>query len=83
MPGDIEVGEYDIVFRRQRNRLYALNTWKIIHVCLTVINEDIPAYNKSPTAAISAFTTDIDILEPQINEETLRIWHSRHGYLGY
>ena len=71
MPGGIGVGEYGIVFRRQRNRLYALDTWETTHVCLAVINGDIPAYNKSPTAAVSALATDIDIPEPQINKETL------------
>ena len=83
VPGGIGVGEHGIVFKRQRNRLYALDTWVTSPVCLAVINGDIPAYNESPTAAVSALATDNDISEPQINEETLRMWHSRHGYLGY
>ena len=81
VPGGIGIREYSIVFRRQRNRLYALDTWTEAPVCLAVINRDIPAYNESP---MTALTTDSNInLEPQINKETLRIWYSRYGYLGY
>ena len=79
MPGRIGIGEYSIVFRRQRNRLYALDIWTEAPICLAVINGDIPAYNASPSI-VTALATDP---EPQINEETLRIWHSRHGHLGY
>ena len=79
VPGGIGVGEHGIVFRRQRNRLYALDTWVEAPVCLAVINGDIPAYNESPSN-VTALATDP---EPQINEETLRMWHSRHGHLGY
>ena len=70
---DIEVEKYNIIFKRQRNRLYALNTWEITLVCLIVINEDIFAYNEFSTATMSALAIDIDILEPQINKEILRI----------
>ena len=79
----IRVGKHNIVFNRQRNRLYALDIWVTTPVCLAVINRDIPAYNESPTANMSALATDTHIPEPRINEETLRMWHSRHGYLGY
>lgn len=79
VPGGIGIGEHGIVFRRQRNRLYALDTWVQAPVCLAVVDGDIPAYNES--TPVTALATDES--EPQINEETLRMWHSRHGYLGY
>lgn len=82
MSGGIGIGEHGIVFKRQRNRLYALDVWVDASVCLAVINGDIPAYNESPST-VSALVIDIDISEPQINEETLRMWHSRQDYLGY
>ena len=52
-------------------------------MCLAVVNRDISAYNQSPTASVSALATDTDIPKPQINEEILRMWHSRHDHLGY
>ena len=64
MSGDIRVGEHSIVFNRQRNRLYTLNTWVTTPVYLAVINRDIPAYNKSPTINVSALATNTHILEP-------------------
>ncbi|KAL9063309.1 MAG: hypothetical protein Q9161_009533 [Pseudevernia consocians] len=79
IPGGIDVKKHDIVFRRQRNRLYALDTWVQAPICLTVVNGNIPAYNESPP--VTALATDDP--EPQINEETLRMWHSRYGHLGY
>ena len=54
VPGGIGIGEHGIVFRRQRNRLYALDTWTEAPVCLAVINGDIPAYNASPVTALAA-----------------------------
>lgn len=79
VPGGIGIGEHGIVFRRQRNRLYALDTWVQAPMCLAVVDGDIPAYNES--TPVTALATDEP--EPQINEKTLRMWHSRHGYLGY
>ena len=32
---------------------------------------------------MSALATDANVSEPPINEEILRIWHSRYDYLGY
>ena len=86
VPGGIGIGEHGIVFNLQRNRLYALDTWVTTPVCLAVINGDIPAYNAPPPAVVSALATDVpepQFPEPQVNEETLRMWHSRHGHLGY
>ena len=74
-----QLEDQGIVFRRQRNRLYALDTWVQAPVCLAVVNGDIPAYNKSPP--VTALATDDP--EPQINEKTLRMWHSRYCHLNY
>ena len=43
-----------------------------ISICVTRKGPKIP-----PVTALAADP------EPQINKETLRMWHSRHGYLGY
>lgn len=36
--------------------------------------------NESPP--VSAVSTN-NVPEPQVNDEVQRMWHSRHGYLGY
>ena len=48
MSEDIKVKKHDIIFRRQRNRLYTLKIWQEVLLYLAVINKDISAYDKSP-----------------------------------
>ena len=84
VPGGIEFGKQRFFFRRTKNRLYALDTWGETPLALAVINGEIPAYDESPAEPNADDQEPLaqPEAEAEIDDETLRMWHARHGHLG-
>ena len=77
----IAVGKGRFFFRRTTNRLYALDTWEGTPLAMAVINRDIPACDGTPLALLIQGQTPEANSNGELNPETLRMWHARHGHL--